>query len=212
MLNVIVKQFGSDCLKSVMKSYCNYMSFFTKQSTVQQLIDMQLVHDLSKIENASDYEFSLLETKIDQDASKCTLEQIYSIRRRYCSELQLSETALHLTAVAESNPFTARWLVPSSLIFNIVKLTRAIKTHFFKEYKIISLTLDGMWLYMIEAEIELMWLHVSDPKIDYLFRTIHRQIVYELKIGNISVNKLSQYLMDQQPNLPEKASIQLSGL
>ena len=40
VLKAVIEGFGSDCLKRVMESYCNYMSIFTKESTVQQLIDI----------------------------------------------------------------------------------------------------------------------------------------------------------------------------
>ena len=218
MLDIIVQRFGSDCLKSVTKSYSSYMTDFTKQLTAQQFMSLQFVHDehpqYGMMKNPSDFEvppnFLLMETKIGQDASKCTLEQIDTIRRRYCIEVQLSEIVLHLVTVAESNPFIIRWLVPSSLILQIMQFTKAMKVNFFEEYRIISLTFDGMWLYMNEAEIEAMWLHVSDTKLNDRFRIIHKQIVYELMIGIISKNELSQCLMDHQPNLPENASIQLS--
>ena len=217
MLNVIVKHFGSDCLKNVMKSYCNYISVFTKQSTVKQFINMQLVRDQSKISSRimkesepSDNEFSLIETKVCQDASKCTLKQIDTIKKRYCSEIQLSEIVLHLVAVAESNPFVIRWLLPSDLISVVIKFTRAMKQcNFFEELKVISLTLDGMWLYITEAESEMMWLHMNDTKINDQFHTIHKQTVYELENEKvISVKELSR-MIDWQPKLPENACIQL---
>ena len=47
--------------------------------------------------------FSLIEAKIGGDASECTLQQINIIRKRYCSEVRLSEVIFHLVAVVESN-------------------------------------------------------------------------------------------------------------
>lgn len=43
ILTIIIERFGSDCLKSVMRSYCKYMLIFTNQSTVQQLINLSSV-------------------------------------------------------------------------------------------------------------------------------------------------------------------------
>ena len=204
LIELFIKKFGSHGLKKDMRSYCSEMKVFMKETTIKQLLN----HLPGQLEIPP--KFSLLEAKIGQDASKCTLEQIDTIRRRYCIELQLSKVVLHLVAVAESNSFIIRWLVPADLILRIVKSTRDMKLDLFEECKITSLTLDGMWLYMNEAEIKTMWLNVTDTRINDLFHAIYKRIVYELKIEEISVAQLSQFLMDQQPNLPIEASIALS--
>ena len=218
MLDIIIERFSSDCLRSVMKSYCSYMSVFTKQLTAQQLISLHLVHneptqDVLKNEYGmiKDFEipskFSLMEAKVGQDASKYTLEQIDMVKRRYCSELQLPDIVLCLIAVAEANPFIIRWVVPLDLTLTFITAT---KVNFFGEYNITSLTIEGVWLYMSEAEIDAMWLHVNNSILNDHFRTIYKQIVHVQKIRKISVNELSQYLMDQQLNLSEEAIHQLS--
>jgi hypothetical protein len=47
--------------------------------------------------------FPLIEAKIGDNASECTLEELNTIRKRYCSEVKLSEIVFHLLAYVESN-------------------------------------------------------------------------------------------------------------
>ena len=61
-----------------------------------------------------------------------------------------------------SGSFTVRWLVPSALVSDIMKSIRIITSSVYEEYKISSLTLDGMWLFLSVAEINSMWAHVTD--------------------------------------------------
>ena len=205
LISMIVKHFGSVYLKMVMKSYCNFMSVFTKRCTAQQYINLQRIHLQSCDELPPN--FVLLEAKISQDASECTLECIDTIRQRYCTEIQLSDINLPLVTIAKSNPFIVRWLVPSDIISSIVKIS--VKADLFEEYKLSSLTLDCIWLYLSEAEIEAMWSHVRNTNISDLFHAMHEQFIHVVKIEKISVKELSQYLVDQHPNLTEKTCYSL---
>ena len=204
LIEHFIKKFGTDALKEEMQSYCCEMAKFMKETTIKQLID----HLPGQPEIPP--KFSLVEAKIDRDASKCTLEQLNTIRKKYCSEVKLSEIVFHLVAVVDSNSFIVRWIVPSVLVSDIIKCTGNIEQSLYQETKITSLTLDAMWLYMCEAEIEAMWLHVNDTKLKDHFHTTHKQVVCELKVAKISYKELSQCLMDQQQNLSEDTSIQLS--
>jgi hypothetical protein len=153
LLEHIIKIYGSITLKQDMTAYSSDMCNFMKETTIKQLID----HLPGQIEIPP--KFSLIEAKIGEDASKCTLEQLNKLRKRYCSEVQLSEIVFHLVAVVESNSFIVRWLVPSVLVDDIVTSTRNLDQSFYKEFKITSLmyTLDGTWLHMSEAELKVMW-------------------------------------------------------
>ena len=197
LLEYIIKLYGSDTLKQDMTTYSSDMCIFMKETTIKQLID----HLPGQTEIPP--KFSVIEAKIGEDASKCTLELLNRIRKRYCSEVKLSEIVFHLVAVVEANSFIVKWIVPSAIAEDIMKPAKSINQGFYQEYKITSLTLDGMWLYMSEAELEAMWLHVNDTKLCYWYTTIHKQIVIELKLRKISAKELSQWLMHQQLNIPE---------
>ena len=193
LIEYFVKKFGSDTLKRDMQLYCSEISKFMKETTIKQLID----HFPGQPEIPP--KFSLIEAKIGQNAIDCTLDQLNTIRKRYCSEVKLSEIVFHLVAVVESNSFIVRWLVPSTLLYDIMKSARNVDQSFYQEYKITFLTLDGMWLYVDEAEIDAMWSRVcvSDSKFKDLLYTIYKQIRYELEMGKISKEMLFSYLMDQ---------------
>ena len=203
LIEYVIKKFGSDDLKKDMRSYCSEMIVFMKETTIKQLIDH--LPGQAKVPP----KFSLIEAKIGENAGEYTLEQLNTIRKRYCSELRLSEIVFHLLAVIDSNSFIVRWLVPSALVDDIiVKSVRNVDQSFYRESKITSLTLDGMWLYVSEAELKVMWIHTSTAKlINNQFQIIHKQIVLELKLQNTPIDELSQCLMNQQPNLQKDASI-----
>jgi hypothetical protein len=137
--------------------------------------------------------FFIFQAKIDRDASECTLEHINVIRRRYCCEIKLSEIIFHLVAVVESNSFIIRWLVPSALVSDIMKSFRNVEFSFYRTNKITSLTLDSMWLFLNQAESDRTWSQVcmNDMKFKDQLHTIYKQIVYELKMQEVSKRKLS---------------------
>ena len=208
LIEYIIAKFGSDNLKKVMKTYSSDMKEFMKQTTVKQLIESDYFPGQPEVPD----NFSLLQAKINKDASECTLEQINMIRRKYCCEVKLSEIVFHLVAIVESNSFIVRWLVPSPFIYYIMVSTRDIDRSFYQEHKIASLTVDAMWLFLSESEINTMWsrLHVNNTKIKDQFCTMHKQIVFELNMRKISEHKLSLHLMNWHPNLQQKLSLHLS--
>ena len=201
LIDYFIKKFGSDGLKKDMQSYCSEMVVFMKETTIEQLRG----HLPGEPEVPP--KFSLMKAKIGKDPSKYTLEEVNTIRKQYCSKLKLSEIVLHLLTFKESNSFTVWWVVPSALVSDIMKSARNIDQSFYQEYKIISLTLDGMWIFLSDAEIDVMW-HPKDFESQFL--TMYRQIVCELEVQEISEIELSSYLMDQNPKLQSNASIQLS--
>ena len=206
LIEYFIKQFGSDALKREMQSYCREMVIFMKETTIKQLID----HLPGQPEIPP--KFSLIAAKIGQNASECTLEQLNVIRKRYCSEIKLSEIVFHLVAVVESNSFIVRWLVPSAIISDIMKSTMSIDQSFYQEHKITFLTLDEMWLFLSETESNRMWLQmdVNDTKFGHQLHTMYKQLVHELEIRKVSKYDLSLYLLDQRPNLQRNVSIHLS--
>ena len=204
LIEYVIKKFGSDGLKRDMRSYCSEMILFMKETTIKQLIN----HLPGETETPP--KFSLIEAKIGEDASKCTLEQLNRFRKRYCSEVKLSKIIFHLVAVVESNSFIVRWLVPSAIVDDIMKSARNVDQSFYQENKLASLTLDGMWLHMSEAELEVMWIHTSNKQLIDQFQIMYKQILFELKLQNAPTDKLSQCLINQNPNLQKDVSISLS--
>ena len=208
LLEYIIKIYGSDTLITDMTTYSSDMCIFMKETTIKQLIN----HLPGQIEIPP--KFSLIEAKIGEDASKCTLEHLNRLRKRYCSEIKLSDIVFHLVAVVESNSFIVRWLVPSALVDDIVKSTRNLDQSFYQEFKITSLTLDEIWLFVSETVVDAMWsrLHVSDTNFQDQFRAMYNQIVYELEIAQIAGHELSSFLKEPQkynPNISYSLSHEL---
>ena len=189
LIEYVIKKFGSEGLRKDMRSYCSEMIVFMKETTIKQLIN----HLPGQPEIPP--KFSLIEAKVGQNASECTLEQLNTIRKRYCSEVKLSEIVFHLVAIVESNSFIVRWLIPSVLVSDVVRSTENVNQSFYHEYKITSLTLDGIWHFMSKTESDTMWsrLHVSDTRFENQFNTMYKQIVYELEVGQIKGHELSSY-------------------
>jgi hypothetical protein len=150
LIEHVIKRFGSDALQRDMRCYiyCSEMVVFMKETTIKQLIESSRLPGQSEIPP----KFSLMEAKIGEDASKCTLEQLNTLRKRYCSEVKLSQIVFHLVSVVELNSFIVRWLVPSALVDDIVTSVRSVDQSFYQEYKITSLTLDRWCLYLMDQQ------------------------------------------------------------
>ena len=207
LIDYFIKQFGSDGLKKDMVSYCSEMVVFMKETTIEQLRG----HLPGEPEVPP--KFSLMKARIGEDPSKYTLEDINTIRKQYCSKLKLSEIVLHLLTFKKSNSFIVWWVVPTILVSDVMKSGKTIDQSFYQECKITSLTLDGMWLFLSEAEIDAMWLkmRVGGAEFNDQFRIMHKQILYELDgIGrSAATDKLSSYLMDQQPTLQQDVNVNI---
>ena len=180
LLEYIIKVFCSDLLKGDMRSYSIDMQDFMKKTTIRQLID--------DLPGQSDVppKFSLLKAKIDRDASECTLEEINTLRRRYCSEVNLSEIIFHLVAVTNSNSFIVHWIVPSVLASDLATSTRAMESSFFQENAIISLSLNKTWLYDETTSTTLAH-----------FGSLHVQFVQEMNVSRRSVEDLALCLAEK---------------
>ena len=203
LIEHVIRKFGSDGLKIDMQSYCCDMQTFMQHTTIKQLINY------FPGQPEIPPKFSLVEAKIGEDASKCTLEQLNTIRRRYCSEVKLSEIIFHLVAVVESNSFIVRWIIPLALVSDIMKSSQNLDKRFYQKYiKITSLTLDGMWLFLSEAEIDAMWLrvHMDDTKFKDKIHTMYKQMLFELEMQGISEHDLLLHLMDHRPHFRDYLS------
>ena len=86
----LIGVFGSDRLKIDMHSYKSKILIFMKETTIAQLIDW-----LPGQEGYSPL-FIPFMAKLDGDPRFYTLEELDTIRRRYCSALRLSEIVFHV--------------------------------------------------------------------------------------------------------------------
>ena len=141
LLEYIIKEYGDDLLKKDMKTYCNDIRLFMKQTTIKELIDCL------PGQKETPPNFEVIKAKIGEDASKCTLEQIDTLRKRFCAQARLSEIIFCLIALEDSNSFIVSWLVPSILVPDLIESAGEIKESFFDIENIISISVGNQWLY-----------------------------------------------------------------
>ena len=213
ILKAVIEEFGSDCLNRVMRSYCKYISIFTKESTAQQLIS---IGRMSTTQSTDLKIFKIARFKIMEEPSNCRLEELLNFQTRFCTTTKLDEIYFIMVEVntETKGSFTVSWLISPALNADIMKSVRNLAESFYQENKITSFTLDGMWLFLSESEIDAMWskMHVGGTELIDQFHIMHKQILYELDgIGrSTATDKLSSYLMDQQPTLQRDVSINMS--
>ena len=203
MLTIVIELLGSDCLKRVMESYCRFMSTFVRQSTLEQLID------LPPIQSQVSEDFLTAECKIKGEPFEYGLEKLLKFQTELCSMVNINKVCFVMGEVSKrmNGSFIVSWRVPSAVVSYLVKFIRNTFPGFYQEYKIASFTLDGMWMFLSDTEIDVLW-HPSHFESQFL--TMYKQIVCELKAQEIEENELSSYLIDQHPDLQNNASIQLS--
>ena len=141
LLEHIINVFGSDQLKKDMKSYCNNVLIFMKQTTVKQII-----HHLPG-EEKTPQSYTKLKAHIKEDPSTYTLQQLNTLRRKYCSKIGLYETLCVMIVAEEFKSFLVVWLVPSILVSMLLEATRCIEGSFFQRENILSLCVGERWLY-----------------------------------------------------------------
>ena len=143
LLEYIIKEYGDDLLKKGMKTYCNDIRLFMKQTTIKELIDCL------PGQKETPPNFEVLKAKIGEDASKCTLERVNTLRKRFCAEVKLSEIIFCLIALEDSNSFIVSWLVPSILVPDLMESLRNVEESFFNMENIISLSVGNRLMYSL---------------------------------------------------------------
>ena len=207
ILATVIERFGSICLKGVMRSYCKRLSVFTKQSTAQQLINLSAVQSKPS-------ECFLLKCRIREEPSCYKLQKLLYIQTRFCMIANISEVCFVMDEVNTdtSGSFTINWYVPSAQVSDIMKFTKLVDQSFYQEFKITSLTLDEMWLFLSKAEIDAMWYEVnmSNIKLVKLLHIMYKQIVHELEVREVSQHELSSCLRKQFPEVQNYMIVILS--
>ena len=130
-------------------------------------------------------------------------EKLLCFQARLCDMLNINTVCFIIICEMSTDvndSFIVRWLVPSAIFASMVKLANNAELDLYQACRITSFTVDTIWLYLSEAEIDKLWsqLHVSNTNFKDQFHTMYKQIVCELEIGDMSEHKLSSYyLIDQ---------------
>ena len=144
MLSIIVNEFGSDCLRDVMMSYCKFMSGFIEQLSVQQLLD------LPPVPSKRHEGFIKAECRIMEEPSGYTCDKILRIENSICAEMDVSGFMLTMSHVRKplSDSFFVRWLTPAHFAPDLIEsLNHVLNSEFFVRKSIASLSIGNQWVY-----------------------------------------------------------------
>ena len=133
LLKYIIHEFGSNCLKKMMVSYSDDILAFVKKTTVKQLMNVW------PGQQEVPPNFSKLQARINEDPSKYTLYELDQLRKRFCSEIKLTDIVLVLIGLEASNSFIAEWLIPSTLVPQLIDSIRELNFGF---YLILKMSVD----------------------------------------------------------------------
>ncbi len=149
LLEHIIKQFGSECLREDMSRYAQDMRDFKARTTISDALEYLPKPRLSSQRNPPE-SFSFLTVKFDVDINVTTLGKLEEYRKNYADELLLSHFVFFLFEVRESS-LLVTWLVPTALETtineNVLKMVS-----FFVSNNVLELSLNGKYLYQSELK------------------------------------------------------------
>ena len=136
LVEYVIKQFGSNTLKSMARSYCDNLLIFMTKTTVKQLMDVW------PGQQTTPPNFSKLRAKLDEDPTTCTLYELDQMRRRFCGAVKLTEVVLVLIGLTSANSFIAEWLIPSVLVPQLIELAKKLSFGFYLRERILKVVVD----------------------------------------------------------------------
>ena len=142
LLEHLMKKFGSYQLKQDMSSYVEEINVFLDETTVAQLG----VHLPGQQELPPHFDKLLM--KIDKDPGKCSLRMLNELRKRFCSEVHLSEIVCILKGIGKVNSFLVIFMVPSVLGPKLVESIGGVDDGFYQRECITSISLNLQQIYL----------------------------------------------------------------
>ena len=142
LLQYLVEEFGSDPLKQDMSAYAGKIQIFLDSTTVQQVKDhLPGQHKLPP-------NFDKLQMMIDQNPGTYSLRMLDNLRKRFCSETQLSEILFVLIGIGKANSFLVVLMVPNVLGPRLVESIGRVDDSFYQRECIIAVSLNQRQLYL----------------------------------------------------------------
>ena len=135
----LISIFGSRNLRRELEYYESKIKIFLSETTVADLMDFWPGRQYS--------DFAKLRVKFDGDPKSYTLEKLNEVRRRFASELRLSELIFVLIGCERSTSFVVIWMVHPSTVHSIVERSKQIKDDFYLAEKILYMSIDETQLY-----------------------------------------------------------------
>ena len=126
LLEHLIKKFGSDQLKQDMYSYAAEIQVFLDETTVAQLGD----YWPGRQELPPHFEKLLV--MIDKNPGRYSLRMVNNLRKRFCSEVHLSEVVFVLIGIGKANSFIIVFMVPSVLGPRLVESVGGVDDSFYQ--------------------------------------------------------------------------------
>ena len=136
LLEYIIDVFGSDSLKKEMVSYSDSILEFMMKTTVKQLMDVWPgQQDIPP-------NFSKLRASLNLHPFMHTLYDLDQLRKRFCSGVKLPDIVLVLIGLEAGNSFIVEWLIPSTLIPQLVESVKKLRFRSYLQECILKMTVD----------------------------------------------------------------------
>ena len=139
LISTLSKQ---DELKKAMDEYTSKLQKFMRVTTVHEMIEYWPGCEDSHTNN-----YSKLRAKFTADPKTYTLERLNEFRRKFCSNLKLSEFMFMLVALESTGSFYAIWAIPTKIIPEIMEAVMNIDEDFYVSEQVESLSFDDKQLY-----------------------------------------------------------------
>ena len=119
LLEHLISQYGSPGLKAEMSIYLENVQVFMRETTIPQIVTYEWPdrHDIPP-------HFAILSMIVSIGSTNSVLEQLDSIKQRFCSETVLSTYCLSLIEVRTtgSSSILARWVFPSIFLSELLSV------------------------------------------------------------------------------------------
>ena len=136
LLQYIINEFGSETLKKMIISYSKDVLKFLKKTTVKQLMDVW------PGQQEIPPNFSKLRAKIDEDPSTYTLYELDQLRKHFCCGVKLTDIVFVLIGLETANSFVVEWLIPSTLVPQLMESARQLDFGFYLQERILKMTVN----------------------------------------------------------------------
>ena len=135
LLRHLSSKFGTEKLKEGMAAYIVEVEQFKKDTTVADVMDIWPGNTGIRLN------YTKLKAKFEDDPRTYTLEKLDKFRRKFCSQLRLSEFIFWLISMEPGKSFFVIWCIPTAAVPEFVMNLHLIEEEFYTEENLLSLSL-----------------------------------------------------------------------
>ena len=145
LIEHIIKRLGSKDLKCKMAEYKKYLLVFLRGTTVKHIIQSEQWLG----ERKSDLPEGFIELKavINHKSSLYNLSQLDGLRRKFCSQLRLTEVIVYLKGAKDFRSFLVSWLIPAVLCQEVMEAVNHLDTCFVLREQIVMIIVGEKTFY-----------------------------------------------------------------